>query len=225
MTKSDNPNLVIMKTNPLKIVIIDNDENLHPFYQLYFKDEPLYELVGIHTSVHKFISNSRRTNPDIVVSEINLPGISGIDGIQYFIEQNKSPKVLMISPKCNFEVIKEAFKMGADGFLSKPLNKNRFFHALEELHQHGVVLEHDVARKIIHSFQIKAFERFSKKENQIIELFTQGYTYKMIANKLCVTPSAINFHIQNIYVKLNVNSKSEALKKLQEMEVRQLNAA
>ncbi|WP_223826568.1 response regulator [Flagellimonas sp. S3867] len=225
MTKSDNPNLVPMKTDPLKIVIIDNDEKLHPLYQFYFSDELLYELVEIHTSVSKFISNSRRTNPDIIVSEINLTGISGIDGIQYYNNQNTRPKVLMISQKCNFEIIKEAFKKGADGFLTKPLNKNRFFNAIQELHQHGVVLEHDVARKIVHSFQIKTFERFSKKENQIIELLTQGYTYKMIADRLCVTPSAINFHIQNIYVKLNVNSKAEALKKLQEMEIRQLNAA
>lgn len=225
MTKSDNPNLVTMKTDPLKIVIIDNDEKLHPFYQLYFKDETLYELVGIFTSVHKFISNSSRIKPDIVVSEINLVGISGIEGIQYFSKESNPPKVLMTSQKCNFETIKEAFKQGANGFLTKPLTKIRFFSAIEELHRYGVVLEHDIARKIIHSFQIKTFKRFSKKENEIIELLTQGYTYKMIANRLCVTPSAINFHIQNIYVKLNVNSKAEALKKLQELEIRQLNAA
>ncbi|WP_420322755.1 response regulator transcription factor [Flagellimonas sp.] len=214
-----------MKTDPLKIVIIDNDEKLHPLYQLYFSEVPSYELVEIYTSVNKFISNAMRTRPDIIVSEVNLTGISGIDGIQYFNEQNIPSKVLMISQQCNFETIKESFKKGANGFLTKPLSKNRLFNALEELHQHGVALEHDVAKKIIHSFQIKTFERFSKKENEIIAWFTQGFTYKMIADRLCVTPSAINFHIQNIYVKLNVNSKSEALKKLQEIEIRQLNAA
>ena len=225
MTKSDNPKSVIMKTDPLKIVIIDNDEKLHPLYQLYFSDMPSYELVEIHTSVNRFISNAMRTRPDIIVSEVNLAGISGMDGIQYFNKQNTHPKILMVSQESSFETIKKAFKKGANGFLTKPLTRSRFFDAIEELHQHGVALEHDVAKKIIHSFQIKTFERFSKKENQIIELFTQGYTYKMIADRLCVTPSAINFHIQNIYVKLNVNSKSEALKKLQELEVRQLNAA
>lgn len=214
-----------MKTEPLKIVIIDNDEKLHPLYQQYFNDSLLYKLVAIHTSVNQFISNTVRTRPDIVVSEVNLTGISGIDGIPYLSKHNISPKVLMISGKCDFEVIKEAFRRGADGFLTKPLTKSRLLSAIAELHQHGVALEHEVAKKIIHSFQIKTFERFSKKENQIIELLTHGYTYKMIADRLCVTPSAVNFHIQNIYVKLNVNSKSEALKKLQEMEVRQLNAA
>lgn len=225
MTKSGNPNLVNMKTNPLKIAIIDSDEKLHPLYRFYFSDESRYQLVEMYTSVNKFMCRSAKTDPDIVVSEVNLTGISGIDGISYFNKQSEAPKILMTSQKCDFKIIKEAFKKGADGFLTKPLTKNRFFNALEELHHHGVVLEHDIARKIIHSFQIKTFERFSKKENQIIELLTQGYTYKMIADRLCVTPSAVNFHIQNIYVKLNVNSKAEALKKLQEMEIRQLNAA
>ncbi|TMU56753.1 response regulator transcription factor [Flagellimonas algicola] len=214
-----------MKTEPLKIVIIDNDEKLHSLYQQYFNDSLLYELVAIHTSVNEFIPNAVRTRPDIVVSEVHLTGISGIEGISYFKKQNTSSKVLMISGKCDFEVIKEAFRKGAEGFLTKPLAKNRLLNAIAELHQHGVALEHEVAKKIIHSFQVKTFESFSKKENQIIEFLTHGYTYKMIADRLCVTPSAVNFHIQNIYVKLNVNSKSEALRKLQEMEVRQLNAA
>ncbi len=225
MTKSDNPNPITMKTNPLKIVIIDNDEKLHPLYHFYFSNEPLYELIEIHTSVNTFLSKSKRESPDIIVCEVNLNGISGIDGIQFFNRFSSSPKILMISQESNFEIIKEAFKKGANGFLTKPLTKNRLFNAIADLHQHGVVLEHDVAKKIIHSFQIKTFDRFSKKENQIIELLTHGYTYKMIADRLCVTPSAVNFHIQNIYVKLNVNSKAEALKKLQELEIRQLNAA
>ncbi|MEX0313087.1 MAG: response regulator [Allomuricauda sp.] len=214
-----------MKTDPIKIVIIDNDEKLHPLYKFYFSGEQSYELVEIYASAHKFLSNSRRINPDIIVSEVNLTGISGIEGIQYYLKQNSASKVLMTSDKCDFEIIKEAFKKGAGGFLTKPLTKERFFNAIKELHLHGVILEHDVARKIVHSFQVRTFERFSKKENQIIELLTHGYTYKMIADRLCVTASAVNFHIQNIYVKLNVNSKAEALKKLQEMEIRQLNAA
>ena len=219
------PNLLTMKTDSLKIAIVEDDEKLHPLYRFYFSDALCYELSAIHKSVREFLSSSERDMPDIIIAEASLKGISGIDGIPYFLKESKNAKVLMMSQKCDFEIIKEAFKKGASGFLTKPLTKSRFFNALEELQQHGVALEHDVAKKIIHSFQIKAFDDFSKKENQIIELLTQGYTYKMIADRLCVTPSAVNFHIQNIYVKLNVNSKAEALKKLQELEARQLNAA
>ncbi|SHG25861.1 LuxR C-terminal-related transcriptional regulator [Flagellimonas flava] len=214
-----------MKTSPLKIAIVDHDEKLHPLYRFYFSDHDEYELVGIHTSINRYMCHTSGNAIDIVVCEVQLTGLSGIDGIPYFHKKSNVPQILMTSQKCDFKIIKEAFKKGASGFLTKPLTKSRFFNALDELNEHGIALEHDVAKKIIHSFQSKSYERFSKKENQIIELLTQGYTYKMIADRLCVTPSAVNFHIQNIYVKLNVNSKAEALKKLQELEVRQLNAA
>ncbi len=214
-----------MKTHPLQIAIIDNDESLKPMYKLYFEDTVEYELHGIYKSVHELLSNFGRKTPDIILSEVVLAGISGIDGLEYFLKKNEDLKILMMSQKSDFKMIKESFKKGASGYLTKPLTKNRLFAAVEALHLHGVALEHEIAKKIIHSFQTKSFDSFSRKENQIAELLTQGFTYKMIADKLCVTPSAVNFHIQNIYVKLNVNSKSEALEKLREMEMRQLNAA
>jgi DNA-binding NarL/FixJ family response regulator len=214
-----------MKTHPLQIAIIDNDESLKPMYKLYFENTVEYELHGIYKSVHELLSNFGRKTPDIILSEVTLTGISGIDGLEYFLRKDEDLKVLMMSQKSDFKVIKESFKKGASGYLTKPLTKDRLFAAVEALHLHGVALEHEIAKKIIHSFQTKSFDSFSRKENQIAELLTQGFTYKMIADKLCVTPSAVNFHIQNIYVKLNVNSKSEALEKLREMEMRQLNAA
>lgn len=214
-----------MKTNTLKIAIIDNDDALAPIYPTYFEESDSYELLGVYRSVQRLLSDFGQQSPDIILCEAQLSGISGIDGLEYFYKKNESLQVLMMSQKNDFKLIKEAFKKGACGFLIKPLTKERVLRALDALGQHGVALELDVAKKIINSFQTKSFDSFSRKENEIIELLTQGFTYKMIADKLCVTPSAVNFHIQNIYVKLNVNSKSEALQKLKEMELRQLNAA
>lgn len=216
---------LIMKTTTLKIAIIDNDDAIGSIYKQYFQENEQYELLGIYSSVHKLLSDFGRSHPDIIICEAMLNGISGIDGLEYFYRKNKDLKVLMMSHKNDFKLIKEAFKKGASGYLIKPITKDRLFSALDTLNQHGIALELDVAKKIIDSFQTKSFDVFSKKENEIIELLTQGFTYKMIADKLFVTPSAVNFHIQNIYVKLNVNSKSEALRKLKEMEMQQLNAA
>ncbi|RDY61374.1 response regulator transcription factor [Flagellimonas nanhaiensis] len=214
-----------MKINPLKVAFIDSDESLHLTYQSYFKDVPDYELCGTYKSVHELLSNFGRTEPDVIITEISLPGISGIEGISYFRKRSERVNILVMSQNNDFTLIKEAFKKGANGYLVKPLTIERLLNALNALQEHGIALEHEVAKKIISSFRTKSYESFSKKENQIIELLTQGFTYKMIADKLCVTPSAVNFHIQNIYVKLNVNSKSEALQKLKELEIRQLNAA
>jgi len=214
-----------MKKNALKIAVIDNDDTLAGIYTQYFQETEDYELLGVYTSVHGLLSSFVRSHPDIIICETMLNGISGIEGLDYFYRKNKNLKVLMMSRKNDFQLIKEAFKKGANGYLIKPITKDRLLNALDALDRHGIALELDVAKKIIDSFQTKSFDVFSKKENEIIELLTQGFTYKMIADKLFVTPSAVNFHIQNIYVKLNVNSKSEALRKIKEMETQQLNAA
>jgi len=82
----------------------------------------------------------------------------------------------------------------------------------------GAFISNDVAKEVVKMFSRKSTSFFSERENQVIDFLQQGATYKYIAEKLFVTASAINFHIQNIYLKLNVNTKSEALLKLAEME-------
>ncbi|MEM8846033.1 MAG: response regulator transcription factor [Bacteroidota bacterium] len=214
-----------MQKHQTKIVIIDHEEKLHLAYNYFLEENERFTLLGIFKSVNELLSHFGKMNPDIIISETSLQGISGIDGIEFIRKKKKNVKILMVSHQNDFDLVREAFKKGANGYLSKPIGKERFLNALDNMEEHGVIMEHDILKKVIGSFQKKSFDSFSKKENQIIELLTQGFTYKMIADKLCVTPSAVNFHIQNIYVKLNVNSKSEALQKLRELEVRRLNAA
>ena len=122
----------------------------------------------------------------------------------------------VFSGENEFEIIKRAFKNGANGFLTKSVTRKRLQYALHSIKNEGAALSNDVAKKIISTFQTKSYQSFSERENQIIDHLSQGATYKIIAEKLFVTTSAINFHIQNIYLKLNVNSKSETLMKLQE---------
>jgi DNA-binding NarL/FixJ family response regulator len=124
----------------------------------------------------------------------------------------------MVSGENDFEVIKKAFKYGASGYLTKPITKKRLKDALNSIRYEGAALSNDIARKIIQAFRRKSYDCFSERENEIIEYLSQGDTYKTIAEKLFVSPSTINFHIQNIYLKLDVNSKSEALQKLRALD-------
>ena len=115
------------------------------------------------------------------------------------------------------EALKD-FKKGANGYLTKPLTLDKLEHALRSMEKEGAAMSNDIVKKIIHNFHKKTFAFFSERENQIVDFLCQGATYKMIAQKLFVTPSAVNFHIQNIYLKLDVNSKSEALSKLEQLQ-------
>ena len=207
-----------MRTFPIKIVVIDSDQTMIETYESYFKEAMEYELVGVYTSVGEALINYRRSMPDIVISEVSLQGISGIEGIERLRKKDESIKIIMVSTKSEFDMIKKAFKAGANGYLTKPVTFERLMHALNSVKQNGAALSYDVAKMVISTFQKKNYNSFSKRENQIVEYLSQGATYKTIADKLFVTPSTVNFHIQNIYLKLNVNSKSEALEKLRLLE-------
>ncbi|MBT8185220.1 MAG: response regulator transcription factor [Eudoraea sp.] len=208
-----------MKPNILKIIVIDDNPEIRELYSAYFETYKDFELVGSYLSVNEALEDYERTRPDIIVSEITLPNICGIEGMELFREKDAAVKIIINSDQSDFDCIKRAFKNGANGYLTKPVSKKRLLIALKSIRNEGAIISSDVAKKVIAMFQRKTYKSFSKRENQIIDYLSQGATYKMIADKLFVTTSAINFHIQNIYLKLDVNSKSEALNKLQELEL------
>ena len=208
-----------MKPNILRIIVVDNDSEIRNLYENYFETYSDYSLAGTYNSVSEALADYDNTAPDIIISEIAMPGICGIEGMELFRKKDPDVKIIINSAQSDFECIKRAFKNGADGYLTKPVSKKRLYRALKSIRNEGAIIGNDIARKVIAMFQRKTYKSFSKRENQIIEHLCQGATYKTIADKLFVTTSAINFHIQNIYLKLDVNSKSEALSKLQELEM------
>lgn len=199
-------------------MILDSDVRLLEAYPYYFHTYRDYALSGIYASGAEALRDYRKDPPDIVLSEITLPEDSGIAALKGIRRFDPDAKVIMVSEENDFNTIKTAFKYGAVGYLTKPLSKERLQKALDAIKYEGAAISSDIARKVISAFRRKTYDCFSERENQIIEYLCQGATYKMIAEKLFVTPSTVNFHIQNIYLKLDVNCKSDALMKLQEMD-------
>lgn len=207
-----------MKSNILKIIVIDNDRLFHAAYRYYFETYQDYSLQGIYVSVEEALKDYDDLLPDIIVSEVSMPNVCGIQGIGMFRKKDPDVKIIMISAQNGFEIIKRAFKNRANGYLTKPVTRKRLYNALNSIKFEGATMSNDVVKAVISMFHRKSYNNFSERENQIIDYLCQGATYKLIADKLFVTTSTVNFHIQNIYLKLDVNSKSEALSKLQEME-------
>ncbi|MEZ4968156.1 MAG: response regulator transcription factor [Flavobacteriaceae bacterium] len=207
-----------MKSNVLKVIIIDYDLSIHEAYHHYFETYKDYSLERTYVSVQEALLDYDNVLPDIIVSEATLPDSCGIEGIGLFHKKDPEVKIIMMSGQIDFDMVKRAFKNMANGYLSKPIGPESMQHALNEVRYEGATISNEIAKKIISMFQRKSFASFSERENQIIEYLCQGATYKTIADNLFVTTSTVNFHIQNIYLKLNVNSKSEALSKLREME-------
>ncbi|MEY8020175.1 response regulator [Muriicola sp. SD30] len=207
-----------MNTTILKVIVIDSDPRFHESYSYFFSTYRDYQLAGIYRSVEDALENYDEVCPDIILSEVNFSGLSGIEGLVEFQKTDNSALVIMVSYDANYKRIMDAFRYGAEGYLTKPIGKKRLRNALNAVKDDGAALSHDVAKKIISMYRRKTYQFFSQRENQIIELLSRGATYKEIADKLYVTPSTVNFHIQNIYLKLDVNSKSQALEKIRKMD-------
>jgi DNA-binding NarL/FixJ family response regulator len=206
-----------MQTQDLKIIVIEKDVKLHAEFENYLANFTGYSLVGMYTSANKALKDVRSKKPDIIISEVTLDGISGMDAIKLFRRKDWNVKIIMISEINDFNIIKKTFKSGANGYLTKPMTADKIQHALRDVRKEGATMSNDIVTKVISEFHRKSFTFFSERENQIIDFLCKGATYKMIADKLFVTTSTVNFHIQNIYLKLDVNSKSEALLKLEQM--------
>ncbi|NHF59832.1 response regulator transcription factor [Flavobacteriaceae bacterium TP-CH-4] len=207
-----------MITNTLRIIVIDNDRSLHQAYRTYFDMYLEYVLTGIYVSIKEALTDFEKVAPDIIFSEVALQDECGIEGIEHLRNKDPHVKIIMLSAQNDFELVKTAFKKSANGYLTKPVDERTLYNALDSIKCEGATISNDIAKKVISMFQRKSYDFLSERENQVIEYLSQGATYKTIAEKLFVTASAVNFHIQNIYLKLDVNSKSEALNKLRELE-------
>ncbi len=207
-----------MDTTILKVIVIDDDLKFHDTYARYFSTYSEYHLAGIYRTVEDALEDFEKVRPEIVLTEITFSGLSGIEGLIEFQKLENSAMVIMVTYEDDFNGIENAFKFGAEGYLSKPIGKKALKQALNSIKYEGAAISSDIAKKIISMYRQKTYESFSDRENEIIGYLGQGATYKSIADSLFVTTSTVNFHIQNIYLKLNVNSKSEALKKIREMD-------
>ena len=189
-------------------------ESLHQFISLNkeFKvldtfrtaEEALYELPLI--------------KPDIVIMDINLPGVNGIDCIKEV--KNKIPKTqfMMFTVYENDEKVFESLKAGASGYLLKNTGLLQLVEALKELYNGGSPMSANIARKLVTVFreQEKKFdnvESLSQRENEILQLLSKGLLYKEIAEQLSISVNTVRQHIHKIYEKLHVQNRTEAINK------------
>lgn len=155
--------------------------------------------------------------PDVILLDVNLPGITGLDGIEILKVVVPNAQIIMLTVRDDADTIYQAMKSGASGYLVKGTDIEDIISAIRETAKGGMLIPAPVARKMLHLFQQKnsstAKHGVSSRETEVLELMTEGLTQKEIAEKLFITSSTVNSHIQNIYEKLHVNSAPAAVAK------------
>jgi DNA-binding NarL/FixJ family response regulator len=156
--------------------------------------------------------------PDIVIMDINLPGMNGIECIRQVKGKCPATQFMMFTVYENDEKVFEALKAGASGYLLKNTGLVQLIESLKELYNGGSPMSANIARKLVTHFrngqkETAPLEILSNRENEILQLLAKGLLYKEIAEQLSITVSTVRQHIHHIYEKLHVQNRTEAINK------------
>jgi DNA-binding NarL/FixJ family response regulator len=203
----------------IKVAIVEDNPSLRNSLVSLFDKTADIQCVAALGNLMNAVSEIRRAAPDIVLMDIGLPNISGIEGVRTLKSNFPAIQIMMFTVFDDEERIFDAIKMGASGYLLKKTPPGEIVHAIKELYQGGAPMSASIARKVIGSFQSPAPQQaadsgLTVREKEILYSLVDGLSYKKIAEKYCISISTIRTHICNIYTKLHVHSKSEAVARI-----------
>jgi DNA-binding NarL/FixJ family response regulator len=189
-------------------------EGLHQFLSL----NPEFKVLDTFKTAEEALNGIPKIKPDIVIMDINLPGMNGIECIRQVKDKSPSTQFMMFTVYENDEKVFEALKAGASGYLLKNTGLVQMIEALKELHTGGSPMSSNIARKLVTMFRdeetsSRPLEVLSKRENEILQLLSKGLLYKEIADQLFISNNTVKQHIHKIYEKLHVQNRTEALNK------------
>lgn len=205
---------------PIKVAIVEDSREVREGMAFLLNASGGIECVGSFSTGEAALSKLVNLEPDIVLMDIGLPGISGIDCIRELKQICPDIEFLVFSVFEDDERIFESIKVGASGYLVKSTSPEKVIEAIEELHNGGSPMSNQIARRVIDSIrsdETQAFdmENLSKRERIVLENLAEGYLYKEIAKNLSISVHTVRSHVHHIYEKLHVSNRTEAIRKVQ----------
>jgi DNA-binding NarL/FixJ family response regulator len=202
----------------IKVVIVEDHRELRDYISFMINAAEGYKCIGSYRTMEEAIQKIPADIPDLVLSDIGLPGMSGIEGVKILKERFPQILLLMLTVYDDDDRIFDALCAGASGYLLKKTAPATLLNSLKEAVGGGAPMSPEVARRVITLFRdIRPPERadydLTPHETRLLKLLVEGHNYKTAAAKLGVTTATISFHLQHIYEKLQVHSKSEAVAK------------
>lgn len=200
----------------IRVSIIEDDAALRGAILERLTGDPRFHIASDYASAEAAIKHLPQDAPDVVLSDINLPGMSGIDCVRKLKPLMPRTQFVMLTVYEDSERIFQALTAGATGYLVKRASRAELLEAIVSVHHGESPMSSGIARKIVASFQRtepNESDRLSPREKQVIELLAQGFLYKEIADQLQLSIPTVNGYIRSIYEKLQVHSRSQAVAK------------
>jgi DNA-binding NarL/FixJ family response regulator len=206
------------KSSVIKVVIIEDLRDIREGLAALLNGTEGYKCVGKFGSMEEALRNIQRDVPDVILSDIGLPGMDGIEGVGIIKEKYPEMTILMLSVYSDNDRIFDALCAGAQGYLLKKTPPSRIVESLNEAVNGGAPMSPEIARKVITLFrEVRPPERvdydLTPHETRLLKLLIDGHTKKTAAAEIGVSVNTVSFHLKRVYEKLQVHSKSEAVAK------------
>jgi DNA-binding NarL/FixJ family response regulator len=200
----------------ISVSIVEDDSGVRASLVKLIDGSPGFRCLSQHPSAESALQDLPKTGPDVVLMDINLPGLSGVECVRRLKPILRATQIIMLTVYQNTEHVFNALTAGATGYLLKQTPPADLLAAIKDVHGGGSPMSSHIARKIVQSFQkpapaAKEAENLSPREAQVLDLLARGYLYKEIADQLHLTYATVHTHIRHIYEKLHVRSRTEAV--------------
>jgi DNA-binding NarL/FixJ family response regulator len=209
----------------ISIVLFEDKANMRESLKLLIESETGFKLLEMFPNCKNAKQQILTHQPDVVLMDIDMPGVNGIEGVKIIKSVRPETQIIMLTVFEDDDKIFESIKAGADGYILKKSIPTELLSAIHNASVGGSSISPGVASKVLNAFReknkVSDTNRFSlsKREQEVLELLTKGYSYKKIAADLFVSIDTIGSHIKNIYSKLQVNSAPEAVAKALRLKI------
>lgn len=208
-----------MSVKATTVVIVEDDLGIREMLSRVVRNAKGLELLDAYGDGESALAGVARLKPGVVVMDIQLPGMNGIECTRAVREVSPETQVLVFTVFGDSEHVFEALKAGASGYLLKRTSREEILEGIELVRDGGAPMSGGIARLVVESFReeaankSKACENLTSREEEILGLLAKGYLAKEIADQLSISFFTVRFHIRKIYEKLHVRSKTEAILK------------
>ncbi len=197
----------------ISVSIVEDDKLIREALQDMINESDGFECIGSYLDCESAIKDLGINRPDVMLMDIELPGMSGIEGVKKIKERFPKVDIIMLTVHEDLSLVFQALSAGACGYLDKSTSEEKILDSINEIYDGGAPMSYKIAKLVVSSFQIKHDSSLTDREYDVLNLLCNGHSYKEIAFKLFITVGTVRHHIKNIYYKLHVHSKSEAVAK------------
>jgi DNA-binding NarL/FixJ family response regulator len=208
-----------MKSTPIRIAIIEDDAGMRGSLEEYVASDPQLACIGAFPSGEEALAGLPALAPQVVLMDINLPGISGVECVPKLADLLPDVLIIMLTVYDDTDVIFQSLSAGASGYLLKPVRRKQLLDAIHDVLHGGAPMSSTIARCVVQAFRKPSapkqeegeITQLSPREREILELLAKGLLLKEIAHHFSSSHATIQTHIGRIYKKLHVHSRSQAV--------------